>query len=75
VRWNHFENPKKETHKIHKNKSPFRYFDYVPIGHKKIWQTKKKKFQKDFWKQDPILTFQKFITTILVKVSPKKISH
>jgi hypothetical protein len=28
------KNPKRKTHKLHKNKSPFRYFNYVPVGHK-----------------------------------------
>jgi hypothetical protein len=29
-------------------------------------------FQKDFWKQDLILTFQKFIITIWLKFQKKK---
>jgi hypothetical protein len=27
---------KGKSHKVDKNESPFRYFNYVPIGHKKI---------------------------------------
>ncbi len=56
-------NFKRKTHKFHKNKSPFKYSNYVPMGHKNF-EEKKKSFQKDFWKQGLILTFQKFITTI-----------
>jgi hypothetical protein len=55
---------KKKNYKIYKNKNLFKYLNYVLIGHKKNWQMKKNKIQKDFWKQDLILTFQKFIITI-----------
>jgi len=30
----------KEKPKVHKNKIPFRYFDYVPMGHKKFKKNK-----------------------------------
>jgi hypothetical protein len=39
---------KKKTYKVNKNKSPLRYFNYVPIGHKCFDKHKKKSFQKDF---------------------------
>jgi hypothetical protein len=50
---------------------PLKYFNYLPIGHKKYGK-KNKSFEKDFWKQGPIFTLQKFITTILIEDSPKK---
>jgi len=40
------------------------YSNYVPMGHKIFEKQKKNSFKKDFWKQGPILTLQKFITTI-----------
>jgi hypothetical protein len=61
----------KKTHKIHKNKSPFKYFNYESMGHKKI-RNKKNSFQKDFWKQGPILTFQNFINTIWLRFHKKR---
>jgi hypothetical protein len=42
------------------------------MGHKKYKKQKKKSFQKDFRKQGPILTFQKFITTIWLKFHKKR---
>jgi hypothetical protein len=33
------------------------------------------KIQKDFWKQGPILTFQKFIIAIWLKFHKKTFSH
>jgi hypothetical protein len=38
---NHFENPKRKTHKFHENKSPLRYFNYLPIGHRNFDKHKK----------------------------------
>jgi hypothetical protein len=49
------------------NKSPFRYFNCVHMGHKAFKKQKKQSFQKDFWKQGSILTLQKFITTIWLR--------
>ncbi len=30
-----------KTHKVDKNESPFRFFNYIPIGHKKSNKQKK----------------------------------
>ncbi len=57
---------------MHKNENPFKYFNYVPIGHKIFDKQKENSFQKDFWKQGPILALQKFITTIWLKFFWKK---
>lgn len=32
----HLKILKKKTNKVHKNKKPFKYFNYVPIGNKKF---------------------------------------
>jgi hypothetical protein len=42
-----------------------------PLGTKNLIN-KKKSFEKDFWKQGLILTFQKFITTIWLKFHQKR---
>ncbi len=42
-----------------------------PWGTKNI-RNKKKSFQKDFWKQGPILTFQNFINTIWLSFHKKR---
>jgi hypothetical protein len=39
-------NPKRKTHKVHKNKSPFKYPNYVPMGHKN--KTKIIQFKRTF---------------------------
>jgi len=69
---NHFENYKRKTHKVHKNKVALRYFNYVPIGNIKF--DKHKKFiSKGLSKYnfDP----SKVHNYHLVKVSKKMISH
>jgi hypothetical protein len=45
-----------------------------PWGKKNV-RNKKNSIQKDFWKQGPILTFQKCIITIWLKFHKNKISH
>ncbi len=37
----------RKTRKVHKNKIPLRYFNYVPIGHNFFDKKKKNSFQKD----------------------------
>ncbi len=37
-----------KSFKIHKMKSPLKYFNYVPIGHNVFDKHKKNSFQKDF---------------------------
>jgi hypothetical protein len=37
------------------------------MGHKFFEKQEKNSFQKDFWKQGPISTFQKFIATIWLR--------
>ncbi len=36
-------------------------------GAQEVWEKEKKSFQMDFWKQGPIVTLQKFITTIWLR--------
>jgi len=66
---------KKNTHKIHKNKSPFRYFNHVPIGHKKIDKWKEKFISKQPLKTKSNYAFSNVHKYHLVKVSQKKKSH
>jgi hypothetical protein len=56
----------KNTHKVHRNKCPIKYFNYVSIVHN-VFDKEKNSFQKDFSKHGLILTFQKFITIIWLK--------
>jgi hypothetical protein len=37
-----------KTREIHKNKSPFKYFNYVTIGQKKFDKQKKNHFKRTF---------------------------
>jgi hypothetical protein len=65
---------KEKPHKIHQNKSPFRYFNYVPIGHK-IFDKQKKIISKGLLKTRFNFDASKVHNYHLVKVSQKKISH
>jgi len=62
-----------KTHEIHKKKVHLDISIMYPLG-KEILTNKKQSFQKDFWKQGSISTFQKFIITIWLKFH-KNIFH
>jgi hypothetical protein len=69
-----FRKSTKKTHKVHKNKILFRYFNYVPIGHKNF--DKQKKFiSKGLLKTSSNFDLSKVHNYHVVKVSPKNISH
>jgi hypothetical protein len=74
VQLNYFENLKRKTHKIHENKSPFRHFNYVPIGHKNF-DKQKKIISKGLLKTKFNFDASKVHNYHLVKVSKKKISN
>jgi hypothetical protein len=60
--------------KVHKNKNPFKYFNYVPIRHTKLQMTKKiisKGLLKTKFNSNP----SKVHNYHFVKVSQKNISH
>jgi hypothetical protein len=63
-----------KTHEIHKNKSPFKYFNYVPIGEKKL-TNKKKIISKGLLKTRFNFDLLKIHNYHLVKVPQKHISH